>query len=135
MKERVGKIIAFGDESLSILEEGGGRTTFKFTPRNIKGDLFHDQCFDYPARLIDQRVRFKANSAGKVTSVSVDHRPAYASFMCVACAMKCATMAAKNCACGNTTNSIYKECEACAVENSRCAACGVPLTNQNEFMR
>lgn len=126
MSKKIGRIIAFGDDTLSILEEGGGNKVYKFSPRKVKGNLYEhdDQCLDYPARLCDKLVKFNVDKDDVVTSVSV---LTFRKSMCENCFSRPYTLAAKRCECGNTANSIFKQCEACAVENGECARCGTRL--------
>ncbi len=129
MLEKVGRVIAFGDGTASILEEGGGRKIYRFAPKKVKGNLHeHDeQCLNYPARLMDRVVNFVVDdTSGEVTSVSI-FVPSFATYMCQDCDGRCYTMAAKMCECGNLANSVFKQCEACAVEKGECAACGKKL--------
>lgn len=124
MAWKIGKVI-LGDtfkQTAFILEEGTYKTVHQFDPQTVIGNLDLDpQARQYPARLTGQIVKFSLDENNQVTMVAT---LTFQEFIHEACARGAITMAAKDCACGNTTNSVYKHCEVCAIINNLCVLCG-----------
>jgi len=129
MSEKIGRVIASGDSTASILEMGGDREVYRFSPREVEGNLREqdEDCLDAPARLMGLDVEFvTVGLSSKVISVSI-LAPVVTVIMCKDCYHKNTPAGAKICDCGNTTNGSFKHCEACAVEKRECAFCGTCL--------
>lgn len=129
---KTGKVI-LGDtfkKTSFILEDGmppHHGQIYKFDPKTVNGNLSLDpQAREYPARLTDQIVRFHLDKNNTVVAVEI---LIFQKSIHDKCASGLVTLAAKSCACGNTTNSVYKHCQVCAIQKDECVLCGKGLYN------